>query len=130
MDKSSKNYLAIGGSGNEALFSASEAMGVDPYGAVTTKRFTRGCMLLGPEGTDTERCVVLVTGLKDGPEAWWLIDYRTVIPEQEINAHMEVLRNKLRKVHPEFPDYVRIESTQDLVYRQKAVKFLDEEAGK
>jgi len=76
-----------------------------------------GCIRLDYEGEDSERCVVLATDFRHNPDAWSLIDYRTVFTDEEVERCVAELRSKL---DPEVRAYISVETTQDLSYREYA----------
>lgn len=122
--KRNQNYISITGKGEGTLYYASEAMGgLEPDGVTLAMRATEGCILLGPKGTDTVRCVVLTS---DSSGVWKLIDYRTVVPDRELDKQVKALRDK---INPLARDYVTVEGTQELEYRVRAVKFRKQSLG-
>lgn len=121
-----QNYLAILGNDGEALYYASEAMeGLDPNDVIMTMNAKRGCVLLGPKGADTERCVVLAAWYKD-PGAWSLVDYRKAISDSEVEASRKILLDKL---NPKIRDRVKVVSTQDYDFWESAVRSRERTSG-
>jgi len=122
--KRNQNYISVTGKGEGTLYYASEAIGgLEPDGVTLAMRATEGCILLGPKGTDTVRCVVLTS---DSRGVWVLIDYRTVVPDREVDRYVQALRDKLDS---RIRDLVTVEGTQELEYRVKAVKFRKQALG-
>src|SRR5687768_4376124 len=112
-----QNYLAILGKGDSTLYDAADAMGgLEPEGVAMVLGVIRACCIMGPEGTDPERCVVLVASYPDR-EAWALVDYREAIPDNKLEERMRALRDKL---DPQVRDQVRVQSTQDHEFRKEA----------
>ena len=126
-ESTNRNYLAILGNGEGTLYDASEAMGgLDPRGVTMAFGIIRGCCIMGPKDTDPERCVVLVAAYEN-PAAWSLIDYREAIPDSELERRKQTL---LQKIDSQARKYVRVQSTQDHEFRERAVAFRERSLGK
>ena len=114
-----QNYLVISGGDEWSLYHACQAFGLDPEGMVLVKQATIGCIQIGPKGTDPERCIILANGRRDNEDAWSLIDYREAVSDADLKARKKALSGQL---HPEVRNAVKIESTQDLAYRERALR--------
>jgi len=115
------NYLALSGGSEWSLYQSCPAFGIEnPDTIVTVFNITRGCIQLGPKGTDPERCLILVSGRQDNPDAWSLVDYREAVSDTELEARKRALSDLLPST--EVRNVVKVESTQDLVYRERALR--------